>query len=177
MPGQRNSRCSYKRSPATPTPKVYAERSTCVVRTLAKRGGRASAAPEPAISCRKTSTATETCRCSRRLAQERSGTRRLEGSPELLLGRARQTVRERELDVRVLRYIQYTGNTAATANRTTEERRARVRKTRARQYVWIRINKKQAKHTSHESSHAEGNAIVQHVHLSCSPVSTKRRAV
>lgn len=36
------------------------------------------------------------------LAQVRRGTRRLEGSPELLLWRTRETVREGELDVRFL---------------------------------------------------------------------------
>lgn len=43
------------------------------------------------------------------LAQEGRGTRRLEGSPELLLGRTRQPVRERELDLRVLLRAEHGG--------------------------------------------------------------------
>lgn len=69
--------------------------------TAHKRMESSSPAPTP-----KTETSSKLENYTQRqfsgLAQERRGTRCLEGSPELLLGRTRETVREGELDVRFL---------------------------------------------------------------------------
>lgn len=76
--------------------------------------------PKPGILSSKTQVSAKLLRSN--LAQEGGGTRRLEGSPELLLGRAREAVSEGELDVRVLRNVGQPGtHTAARKGKRGDE--------------------------------------------------------